>query len=311
MRNIFITGISGYFGEKFVSFFENKPEVERIVGIDIKPPNRVHPKLKFIQHDVRKDVDHLLTENRIDCVIQAAYVLHPTHDNAEMEDININGTKNIFTASAKAGIKQILDCSSTTAYGFHKDNPEFLSEESELRGNNDFMYSKNKKELEFFMERFRRANPDVCLTVIRPCFVVGPGFDNPLARHLRKKIVFIGSETAPFQFIHEEDLAEIVYLLLARKVSGIFNLAADGTMTFDEMVRCLGNIPVKIPNRMLYFLNAVFWKMRLSFMTEFPSPCLNMMQYRWIASNDKIKNHLNYRFRYTTRQAFEDFARTA
>ena len=311
MKNIFITGISGYFGEKFISFFKDKPEVERIVGIDIKPPKTSSGKLEFIRHDVREDVYPLLLENDIDCVIHAAYVLHPTHNNSVMEDININGTKNVLTACTHAGIKQILDCSSTTAYGFHEDNPEFLTEESELRGNDDFMYSKNKKELEFFMDGFKKANPEVCITIIRPCFVVGPGFDNPLARHLKKKVVFIGTKTAPFQYIHEDDLAEIVYLLLVRKIPGTFNLAADGTVTFEEMVRCLGNMPVKIPNRLLYVLNTVFWKLRLSFMTEFPSPCLNMMQYRWVASNEKVKDQLNYRFRYTTREAFEDFVRSA
>jgi len=49
--------------------------------------------------------------------------------------------------------------------------------------------------------------------------------------------------------------------------------------------------------------------LRMTFMTEFPSPCLNMIRYPWIASNEKIKKELGYRFRYTTRQAFEDFAR--
>ena len=158
------------------------------------------------------------------------------------------------------------------------------------------------------MEGFKQANPEVCMTIIRPCFVVGPGFDNPLARHLKKKVVIIGTKTAPFQYIHEDDLVEIVYLLLDKRIPGIFNLAADGTMTFEEMIRCLGNIPMKIPNRLLYFLNAVFWKLRFSFMTEFPSPCLNMIQHRWVASNEKVKEKLNYQFKYTTREAFEEFA---
>ena len=309
MKNIFITGISGYFGEKFLSFFEDKPEVERIVGIDIKPPKTSSDKLEFIRHDVREDVYPLLTKNDIDCVIHAAYVLHPTHHNSAMEDININGTINVLNSCAHAGIKQILDCSSTTAYGFHEDNPEFLTEESELRGNDDFTYSKNKKELELFIKGFKKDNPDILMTIIRPCFVVGPGFDNPLARHLKKKIVCMGTKTAPLQYIHEDDLVEIVYRLLAERIPGTFNLAADGTMTFEEMIRCLGNIPLKLPNRLLFVMNTIFWKMQFSFMTEFPSPCLNMMQYRWIASNEKIKEKLGYTFKYTTKEAFEDFAR--
>lgn len=310
MKTIFITGVAGYFGEKFISFFDTKPEVERIIGIDIKPPRNGSAKLEFIRHDVREDLSSLLAGRDIDCLIHGAYVLHPIHDDTLMEDININGTKNVLNACAKVGIRHVLDCSSTTAYGFHEDNPEVLTEECELRGNDDFMYSKNKKELEFFMKGFQEANPDICLTIIRPCFVVGPGFDNPLARHLQKRLVCLGTRTAPFQYIHEDDLVEIVYLLLEKRMGGVFNLAADGTMTFEEMVRMLGNVPLKLPNRLLGFMNAIFWKLRLTFITEFPSPCLNMMQYRWVASNEKVKNQLGYEFKYTTRDAFEDFART-
>jgi nucleoside-diphosphate-sugar epimerase len=33
------------------------------------------------------------------------------------------------------------------------------------------------------------------------------------------------------------------------------------------------------------------------------------MQYPWIASNSKIKTELGYSFKYSTKAAFEDFAR--
>lgn len=310
MKNLFITGISGYFGEKLISCFDKKPEVEHIIGIDIKAPKSLSKKLEFIRHDVRDDLLDILSGRAIDCVIHAAYILDPIHNTALMEDININGTINVMNSCAGAGIKQIMDCSSATAYGFHADNPDFLTEDSLLRGNEDFTYAKNKREIESFMDEFRHAHPDILFTIIRPCFVVGPGFNNSLARHLKKKIVFLGTTSAPFQYIHEDDLVEIAYLLMKQKKDGIFNLGADGTITFEEMVRVLGNIPVKIPNRILYFLNSIFWNLRLTFLTEFPSPCLNMLQYRWVASNDKVKSTLGYNFKYTTKEAFEDFARS-
>ncbi len=309
MKNIFITGVSGYFGSKLVSLLDGKAEVERIIGIDIRPPRSLSGKLVFIRHDVRDSLDGILFGRDIDCAIHAAYILDPIHDTALMEDVNINGTKNVLRACAQAGVRHILDCSSTTAYGFHPDNPEILTEDSELRGNEDFTYAKNKREIEGIMEKFRASKPEIRLTVIRPCFVVGPGFNNPLARHLRKKVVIIGRNTAPMQFIHEDDLSEIIYLLLKTGRQGVFNLAADGTMTFEEMIRALSNVPLKIPNRLLYHMNALFWMLRASWITEFPSPCLNLMQYRWTAGNDKIKKELNYTFKYTTREAFDDFAR--
>lgn len=308
MEYILITGVSGYFGQKLVRFLEDKSEVKRIIGIDIKPVQFTSDKLEFIKCDVRENLDGVFAGREIDCVIHTAYILPPIPDISLMEDININGTKNVLTASSRHGVKQILDCSSSTAYGFHPDNPEVLTEESELRGNEDFTYAKNKREIEGWIKDFEKNHPEILLTTVRPCFVVGPGFNNPLARHLCKKICILPLETSPFQYIHEDDLVEIMYLLLKNRKTGAYNLTADGTMTFDEMLRILGNWPLKLPVWLLWPTNEIMWRLRMTFMTEFPSPCLNMIRYPWIASNEKVKRELGYRFKYTTRTAFEDFA---
>jgi UDP-glucose 4-epimerase len=308
MQHILITGVSGYFGQKLVKLFEGKTEVARITGIDIRPPAYSSKKLEFIKCDVRDNLNKVFAGRNIDCVIHTAYILPPIHDIALMEDINICGTKNVLTASAAHKVVQILDCSSSTAYGFHPDNPPLLTEESPLRGNDNFTYAKNKKELEGWIEGFERAHPNIRLTVIRPCFVVGPGFTNPLARHLCKKICILPWGNSEFQYIHEDDLVEIMYLLLKNKKTGVYNLAADGTMTFKEMLRILGGWPLKIPVWLLWPMNNLMWHLRITFMTEFPSSSLNLIRYPWIASNEKVKRELGYKFKYTTREAFEDFA---
>lgn len=309
MKNIFITGVSGYFGSKLVSLFDQKDEVKSIAGIDVKPPAYTSKKLEFIKHDVRVDMSPILLIRGIDCAIHTAFIVTPIHKKKRMEDINIKGTKNFLDSCARAGVGQLLCCSSTTAYGFHKDNPPILTEDSPLRGNDDFTYSKNKKELEFIYKEFKEAHPDVCLTIIRPSFVVGPGWDNPLAWHLRKKVTMLPQDTAPFQFIHEDDLVEIIYQLLSNRKEGAYNLAADGTMTFDEMLRILGNRPLKLPASVLYPFNSIMWFLRIKFLTGNPTPAINMTRYPWIASNEKLKKELNYKFKYTTKEAFEDFAR--
>ena len=309
MKRVFITGVSGYFGSKLVEHLGSKEDVGEIIGIDIAQPKRPSAKLTFIHHDVRSDMYPLLKDRDIDWAIHAAYILPPIHNKGLMEDININGTKNFLSSCLKAGIPQLLQCSSTTAYGFYPDNDMPLTEESPLRGNADFTYAKNKRELEAVCLRFQQDHPEVSLIVIRPCFVAGPGFDNPLARHLCKKICILPWEGEQFQYIHEDDLVEIMYLLLKNEKTGVYNLAADGTMTFDEMLRILGGWPLKIPVWLLWPMNNLMWFLRVTFMTEFPSSSLNLIRYPWIASNDKVKRELGYEFKYTTREAFKDFAR--
>ena len=139
MKNVFITGVAGYIGMKIARALEDCPQVEKIIGIDVNTPLEIPKRLMFIKRDVREPMSDLLTEHNIDTVIHAAYVLHPIHDKNLMEDINKGGTRNILNASAETKVKHLLYTSSTTSYGFHADNPIPLTEESPLRGNDDFI----------------------------------------------------------------------------------------------------------------------------------------------------------------------------
>jgi len=153
-----------------------------------------------------------------------------------------------------------------------------------------------------------RENPGCAVAILRPSFVAGPVFDNPLARHMQKKLVLLPSITQSFQYVHEDDLVEIIYLMLQRRVSGAFNVGADGSMSFPEMISLLGNRGLFLPFCLMSILNNLAWYLRLSFISEFPSPALNMVRYPWIVSSEKLKKALGYRYKYTTRETFLTFA---
>jgi UDP-glucose 4-epimerase len=304
---ILVTGASGYIGGKLVDVLSEKDGVERIVGSDIRPSEKDHPKYRFYVRDVRAPMDDLFTVEKIDTVVHAAYVLPPIHNTALMEDINKNGTRNVLNAAAKFNVQQILYTSSTTAYGFHPDNDIPLTEKSPLRGNDDMTYAKNKKEIEKIMSDFAADHPEIRLSIVRPCFVVGPGFNNPMAEHLRKKLVMVPANTRPWQFVHEDDLIAVMVLMLERRIAGVFNVTADGTLTFKEMIRMLGNIALPIPWSVIYPLNQLAWIMRLWFVTKFPSPAMRMMVEPWIATSRKLVQETGYQFQYDSRAAFANF----
>jgi len=308
LEKIFITGVSGYIGQKLLAYLTAKQGVQKIVGIDIREPSLRPGNFVFYRKDVREPLADILSDHGIDALVHLAYVVSPLHDKNRMEDINTGGTKNILDSCLKAGVKQIVYTSSATAYGFHTDNDSPLTESSPLRGNDDFVYSKTKKEIEGIFSRFIQDNPGYTVAILRPSFVAGPVFDNPLARHMKKKLVLLPSVTQPFQYVHENDLVEIIYLMLQRRVNGAFNVGADGSMTFPEMIRLLGNRMVPLPFDIMYLLNNLAWYLRLTFISEFPSPSLNMVRYPWIVSSEKLKRVLGYRYKYTTRETFLDFA---
>ena len=309
MERLLITGASGYIGGKLASLLNEKAEVKEIVGIDIREPSAGLEKLTFHKADVREPIEHILKDHGIDTVIHTAYIVPPIHNKRVMEDVNVNGTRNVLSSCLKADVKQILYTSSATAYGFHRDNKVPLTEDSPLRGNDDFTYSRTKKEIESIFAEFISSNPDIVVIIVRPSFVVGPGFNDPLARHLRKRFVLMLSNTQPLQFVHEDDLVEIIYLLLDRGMAGVFNVGSEGQVAFDEMIKLLGNKPIHIPFKLMSVLTTAAWNLRLSFVTEFPGPALNLARYPWFVSSKKLESELGYRFKYTSLEAFTDFAR--
>jgi len=244
----------------------------------------------------------------VDTVIHAAYVLPPIHDKALMEDINVRGTRNVMAACRDTGVSHLLYTSSATAYGFHPDNPTPLTEDSPLRGNDDFTYSKNKKEIEFIFQAMMAEQPPNAITILRPCFVVGPGFANPLANHLKKKVVLCPIPSAPMQFVHEDDLVRVILLCLEKRVTGIYNVAGEGTMAIADMVRRLGNVYCPLPAALLALINHLAWTLHMKRLTEFPSPALNIMRYSWVVSSAKFVRETGFTYRYDSRGAFDDFA---
>lgn len=306
-RRVLITGASGYLGAFIAGYLQDKPDIEKIVGIDIRPPVRRIDKYVFIRHDVREPIDRIIDEHAIDAIVHAAYVKVQLHDKALMEDINLNGTKNVLAAAARAPVDQLICFSSATVYGFHPDNPNPLLEDSPLRANADYVYSKNKQEIEALVTAFAREHPASKIVVLRPAFVVGKGFDDPLARHLQHSLVVVPVPNAPLQFVHEDDLVAIVYFMLQQGTSGTFNVGAEGTVAFSEMVEMLGNRELVVPFRLMYCLNAVAWTLRLRFLSESPSAGLRGVRYRWIVSSEKLRRETGYEYKYTSRQAFADW----
>jgi UDP-glucose 4-epimerase len=307
---ILVTGASGYIGERLIETLREKEWVERIVGLDIRESPLRHRKLRSIKRDIREQLDDIFTAERIDAVAHLAFVVPPIHDKGLMEEINKGGLRNTLDASARSGVRQILHASSTTAYGFHADNDDPLTEESPLRGNDDFTYSKNKKENEQILREFRSAHPQIIVSNLRPCFVIGPKWVNPLATHVTRKIVMLPSKTAPTQFVHRDDLVNVMALMLEKRIDGDYNVAGEGTITFPEIVRRLGNIALPLPWAILKHLNDLAWFLRLSFMTPSPSAGMHVMIHPWLATSEKLIRDTGYDFMYDSRAAFEHFARS-
>jgi len=303
--NIAVTGISGYLGQLVFSRLD-KEEGLAVIGIDIAEPRLTSDKLRFLKTDIRDPrIFDTLKENSVDVVVHLVFVMPPARNRRKAYDIDVNGTKNILDACTKANVKKIIIASSTAVYGAHPDNPEWLTEDSPLRGNPDYYYCAHKVEVEQLCSQYAIQHPGVGVIVLRPCDVYGPGANYALVRALQRKKMYLFEGYDPqYQFIHEEDLAEAFWLAIKKDVSGVFNVTPDGTISLSEAAKLLGREVSKVrPTRMTNIAMKTMAALRLLDLEVSPA-AWDFWKYRFTASNEKIKRELGFQPKYTSREAF-------
>lgn len=307
MSNFAITGVSGYIGRLLLKRLESHKDCEKIIGIDIKPCNFESSKLKFFNIDIRDNkIGYIFEKEKINTLIHLAFVFQPTHNIREMFDINLNGAINVLKNAKKYNVNKILIFSSTTAYGAHEDNPEFLTEESPLRGNKDFCYTHDKARVEKMCMDFQAESKKIVFIKIRPCIIFGPNINNYVSRYVNRYFVpFISNYNPDLQLIHENDIIDACIIALEKNISGAFNIVGKNTIPIKTVPFITGKKLLEIPYLTLYPLHELMWRFRVP-IVEAPASMLSLIRYRWIASGEKAQHVLGFMPKYSTKEALLD-----
>jgi UDP-glucose 4-epimerase len=306
MKNVTITGVSGYIGSLLLKRIAQEAEVERIIGIDIKEPSFKSPKFTFIKHDVRQPFEDIFIDSKCDTAIHLAFIVAPIRDEGKVRQINIEGSQNFLNACASAKVEQVFYLGSHTEYGAHVNNPDFFTEDMPLNPNADYPYPVDKAQVDIMFQEFAKDNPHTYVTIGRTVAVTGPCGDACGLTVLFLPVMIKAKGKNPlWQFIHEEDMAELVVRLLKGKKGGIYNLAGDGGLTYHQMIKKLGKPSITLPSWLLYRGIQLTWKLRLQ--SRGQAGGLFLLEYPIIVSNEKVKKETGYKLRYTGQEAFEVF----
>jgi UDP-glucose 4-epimerase len=307
VKIVAINGISGYIGTRLLARLAEMDDIERIVGIDVKPPRFSSSKLKFYHHDISRPFNEIFIENEVDSSINLAFILKPTHDKVAARQTDITGSLHFLEACRQARVGHILYLSSHTVYGAHPDNAALLGEDAPLRPLPYFQYSWDKAEVERLLVNFTGANKDVCLTVLRTCPVIGPNAAASIVTSMFRPPVMIGvaGYDPPMQFVHEDDLVEIVVIFLRQRKGGIFNVAGDGGIRYGTAARLYGKSMLRLPERLLRLLMGFSWALRLQ--NESPVSGLEFIKYPPLLNTEKLKSEVGFQFNYSSQEALVSF----
>lgn len=263
-----VTGPTGDLGIALVSALERSRQVKKIVGMARSPfdPGAVGwKKTEYRQGDVRDAASVRDAVKASDVVVHLAFAILSASDATRA--VNIDGSKVVFEEAAKAGAERICYASSVAAYGFHQDNPDWLTEEIEPRGTPEHFYSAQKAEVEQVLAQVLLRHRKTSAYVFRPCIVAGPR-----AQTLLEEIPYVRlSEAMPdavvrllgfmpmlrpvipdpgtrFQLVHEDDVASaFVAGVLGKGEPGPYNLAGGGTLKTGDLAHALGWYSIPVP----------------------------------------------------------------
>src|SRR5215211_7564318 len=170
-----VTGPTGDLGLGIVDALERSRAVKRIVGMarrPFDPGERDWRKTEYRQGDVtdKASVSGLVKDAHV--VVHLAFAVLDA--GSATRNLNIEGSRRVFEESVKAGAERICYASSVAAYGFHDDNPDWLTEDVPARGSAEFHYSQQKAEVEQVLAATLLNRRRTSAYVFRPCIVAGP-----------------------------------------------------------------------------------------------------------------------------------------
>ncbi len=302
-KTIVVTGISGYFGQVLLPYLEQDAEVGRVIGIDRRPLENdvAGSKLIFHRFDIRDErVEDALTG--ADVLVHLAFVLmRRPGDGEEIDEINIEGTRAVCQAAVRQGVRKLIFSSSVVAYGLHADNPIPLIEESPLRPNPDLYYGRAKAAIEDYLDVFEAEHPEMVVTRLRPCTVVGPRADPAqMVSLVSPTAVLVRGADPPYQLLHEDDLARALHLVIQQDAPGIYNVTSDEPRTLRELVRSRGGRVISLPYSVVRGLMWLMWRTGLS---VFAPEWADLSRYPLVASNERMKG-LGWVTRHDTAETF-------
>jgi len=262
-----ITGPTGEIGLPLLRELEGVEAVDSVRGMARRP---FRPELEGWQKVTYRRGDVLDRDSLASLFDGADVVVHLAFSifggRGQTRRVNLIGSRNVFAAARKAGVRRLVYASSVAAYGFHSGNPQPITEGVPARGSDGFYYSAQKAELEGALADALEGS-DVGAYVFRPCVVAGPQatmlldrvvgstrIGDPLPK-LRRRLgripglkPVLPDSGVPFQLVHHDDVATALAAAIeGRGEPGPYNLAGEGSVTLGDVARSIGWRSVRVP----------------------------------------------------------------
>ncbi len=255
-----VTGANGFTGSHLVQALERRGD--SVVGLVRESSNLTrlaNSQLQLIYGDIT-DRDVLKTAMiGVDTVFHtAAYVELGLVNGAEMERVNVEGTRAVLEAAQASGVSKIVYCSTIGVYG---DTRGQVIDETFNRTQTDFSsaYDRTKYEAQQLVDQLATQVPVVS---VFPAGVFGsddPHFGPVIQQFLKGRLKMWPGGDKIIGVVHVDDLVDAMILAAEKGKPGTHYIVSSGDLTTREMFEILSQktgipVPREAPKPVVRFL---------------------------------------------------------
>ncbi len=265
---VLVTGAAGFIGHSLIAELARGNANSEIIALDMREvvANERFANVTYVTGDIRDPaLKELFQKHRPQTVVHLASVVAVGGDPQRDWEIDVLGTKNMLQCCVDAGVEHLIVTSSGAAYGYYADNPVPLHEDDPLRGNADFPYARNKREVEEMLVEWHDLYPHLEQTVFRPCTVLGPTTNNQITAMFERPVVLgLSGTSTPFSLIADSDVIDALVQAVRHPKPGTYNLSGDGVLSLREIAALNRKFYVSISPGPLKFLLWLLKSLRIT-----------------------------------------------
>ena len=305
MKNILITGSSGFLGEELVNYFSDE---NKIYALDKALPLEFEKNdlnIKKITCDIRDKVtlNKIFNENKIDTIIHCAAEILDEKDPKEVWRTNYDGTKNLLDFAEQYSVEKFIFTSTFSIFEKNYDSP--IDEKEPSSAIVDYGKSKYAAENLILSHTF---NGDV--VIFRCPVVIGKKRLDKLALlfemvRQRTNIWLIGDGSNKIHFIYSLDLINAINLSLNLDGKNLFNIGSENVTSIRNVFQKLldhANSKKKIryfPKFLGLLTLKIFNILKLVSLGPYHQ---RMLISNCVLNTERIKKKINWLPKYTNEQ---------
>ncbi|MEQ9131452.1 MAG: NAD-dependent epimerase/dehydratase family protein [Salinisphaeraceae bacterium] len=236
---VMVTGAAGALAKQVMDRLRGDYDV---IGVDFRGLHAMHPESVDYEVDFNKRTfEDVFREHQFDAILHLGRIQSSQLNAGRRFSANVVGTERLFRFALKYGVEQVTVLSTYHVYGAEPNNPSLIDEDFPLQAANLHRELIDAVELENLANIYLYKHPELHMTLLRPCNVAGPGVSNAISRLLAQSVAPCLSGFSPLmQFIHVEDLADAVVAALKGNRPGVYNVAPDDYVAYQDALELAG-----------------------------------------------------------------------